>query len=380
MNRTCFLHVGANKTGSSSIQEALFEEVRDPRFHYVSGLLANGSLALGSVFHPSPYDRWVFDAMGCRGEFEDYRGEMSWLLHRQFQKARQKGRHVVVSAEVLWQSSPKGLSELGDYLFRQGLETKVLVYLRHWIPWAGSLFQEMVKGGRADFVLGTGIDADICSVRARLQGLFDVFGRDRVEVHLFDPRGFPGGCVVRHFCGRIGLPLPHSGIYRDNEAFSLPAVQLRFAFNRFMGLEAEYRRPKPPGIGLLLERLSCLRGVPFRLHSSFLSDWLSERQREDEWIHAHTGLSLSDHVPPEDDPYSVATEADLYRFAPETREWIAEQVGQRVVSLPDGEAAARAIALQVDALRRKPPAFAERMADWRGKVRQACMQYRVKLP
>jgi hypothetical protein len=375
MNRTCFLHVGANKTGSSSIQEALFVKVSDLRFHYVSGLLANGSLAFASVFHPSPENRWVFDSMGFGGEFEDFRGRMSWLLNRQFQKARQKDRHVVVSAEVLWQSSPRGLSELRDYLLRQGLETKVLVYLRHWIPWAGSLFQELVKGGRPDFALGIGIDADICSVRARLQGLFDVFGKDRVEVHLFDPRGFPDACVVRHFCGRIGMPLPQNGTYRHNEAFSLPAVQLRFAFNRFMGLEAEYRRPKPPGIALLLERLSALRGVPFRLHSSFLSDWLSERQREDEWIHAHTGLSLSDHVPPADDPYSVATEADLYCFAPATREWIAEQVDQRVVRLPDGEAAAKAIALQVDALRRKPPDFTERLTDWRRKARRVWVMY-----
>jgi hypothetical protein len=370
MTRICFLHVGANKTGSTSIQQSQFFDLRDPGFQYVGGGRPNGSFAISTVFNPSPENQLFFNRAGAAGRFEDYRRRCARQLDRGWTRAIRQGRHAVVSAEACWQSSRQGLLNLRDHLMGMGFEVRVLAYVRPWLPWAGSVFQQMVKSGRGSLVVGLGDDGAIFAVRERLKDLFAVFGRANVAVHRFNPDDFPDRCVVRHFCGQIGMPVPTNRTWRLNESLSLPATQLLYAFHRCSPLGGEGRLPRPPGLQRLLLRLRGLRGPAFRLHSSFLSEWLVERRRDDQWLTANVGFSLAD-IPPPDDEHSVETEADLLRFAPETREWIAERVGQPVVRLPDGEAAAGAIADQVDLLRRKGRSPRERVVELRDGIRNA---------
>jgi len=267
------------------------------------------------------------------------------------------------------------LFNLRDHLAGLGFEVRVLAYVRPWLPWASSVFQQMVKSGRGRLALGLAEDGHIFAVRERLEDLFAVFGRAHVAVYRFSPVDFPERCVVRHFCGQIGMPVPADRTWRLNESLSLPATQLLYAFHRCSDLGGEGRLPRPPGLQRLVVRLRGLRGPAFRLHSSFLSDWLVDRRRDDEWLAPNVGFSLAD-APPPDDEHSVETEADLLRFAPETREWIAERVGQPVVRLPDGDAAAGALADQVDLLRRKGLTPRERVVELRHGIRNAWIRRR----
>ena len=375
-SRTCFLHVGASKTGSTSIQEALFFDLRHPRFQYIGGGLPNGSFALNCAFDPSPENEWTFHALGAGGPFASYRDGFVRRIERGLRRARRSGRHAILSSEATWISSAAGQRNLRARLEAEGLEVRVIAYLRPWIPWVDSLFQEVVKGGRGQLVLGHKTEGRTLRVRERLSGLFEVFGRDRVAVSLFEPRTFPEGCVVRHFCGQIGLPAPAGRSWRSNEGLSLEGVRLRYAFNRFAGPEGEYARPKPPGIGRLLRRLQALDGPPVALHSSLTRPWLDALRADDAWIERELGFSLSDPVGPRADPENaVATEADLFRFPARTREWLAERVGRPVVRLADGEPAARGIAEQVDLLRRRPRTPSEVREDFLEKVRIAAVRW-----
>lgn len=379
MSRLCFLHVGANKTGSSSIQEALFHDLRDPRFQYVGGGLPNGSIAVTAALAPPPENEWLFRQKDEGGDFERYRRHFARQLDRGFARAIRQGRHAIVSSEACWQSSRRALTAVRDRLEGLGFEIRVVAYLRPWIPWASSLFQQMVKVGRNELAVGLERDGYILAVRDRLEDLFEVFGRSRVSVHRFDPAAFPGRCVVRHFCGEIGMPVPPGRAWRSNESLSLPAIQLRYAFNRFSGIEGEHRLPRPEGVNRLMARLRAMPGPAFRLHPDFLAGWLAGRNPDDAWLGANVGFSLFDAAPPKDDGHAVASEADLFRFTPETRASIAAAVGRAPVGLPDGEAAARAIAEQVDLLRRKPGTWSERIHEIRTShrirwiaMREAC--------
>ena len=327
------------------------------------------------MFNPFPENEWFFKRAGVAGRFDDYRRRIAQQFQRGLTRATRHGRHAIVSSEACWQSSRPGLLNLRRYLVDAGFEVRVVAYVRPWVPWSNSLFQQMVKSGRGRLAVGLAQDGFIFSVRERLDDLFSVFGRANVAVYRFTPIDFPDRCVVRHFCEQIRMPVPSGRTWRVNESISLPAMQLLYAFNRCSGLGGEDRVPRAPGLDRLVRRLRTLRGPAFRLHSSFLSDWLRERSREDEWLAANVGFPLSD-VPPPDDEYSVRREADLFRFTPETREWLADKVGQPVVRLPDGEAAAGAIAAQVDMLRRRGRTAREHLVDFRDGVRNAWIRGR----
>lgn len=351
MSRCCFLHVGAPKTGSTSIQDALFHGLGGHRFHYVGGGWPNGSFAVNSVFDPPPENEWTFHAIGQEGRFEDFRDDRARQFEGELEQARRRHANLVISAESIWTSSREGQESLRRRLAEEALDIRVIAYVRPWIPWGTSMFQEAVKGGRKLLVLGHSRDRDVFQVRERLQNLFDVFGRERVTVCLFDPGRFPDRCVVRDFCGRIGLPVSQAGSWNINEGLSLEALKLLFAFNRFSGPVGEWGPPRPPGMPRLLQRLQSLAGPGLELHSSFLRPWVAERETDNEWIEREVGLSLSSEAAGRDSEDAVATEADLFRYSEATRDWLARQVNARVVRLSEGPEAARAVAEQVDQLR-----------------------------
>lgn len=363
MTRRCFLHVGAAKTGSTSIQEALFNHLRDCRFQYVAGGWANGSFAISSVFEPSPENQWTFHAIGRTGTFAEYQAAFARQLHRGFARSRRHRTDVIISAESVWMSSREGQTNLLRRLEDEQLDIRVIAYLRPWVPWINSMFQEAVKGGRSRLVLGQSREGAILRVRDRLQNLFAVYGRDRVSVSLFDPDRFPQGCVVRDFCRQVGFPVPAGRQWRTNESLSLEGLRLLVAFNRHAGPVGEWSRPRPEGYLRLVSRLQALRGPRVELHPRFLEPWLAERRRDDDWIEAEVGLSLSEHPPEHDADHAIATEADLWRYSEQTRDWLARQVGGRMVRLAEGEAAARAIASQVDLLRLRSCSLAEKVDD-----------------
>ncbi len=349
MTRCCFLHVGAPKTGSTSIQDALFRDLGDRRFHSVRGGWPNGSFAVNSVFDPPPENEWTFHAIGHEGRFEDFRERFARRLDEEFDQARHLGAHTVISAESIWTSSREGQENLRRRLAEEQVEIRVIAYVRPWIGWGTSMFQEAVKGGRKVLALGHSRDRDVFEVRKRLETLFTVFGRERVTVGLHDP----GRCVVRDFCARIGLALPSDRRWKVNERLSFESLKLLFAFNRFAGPVGEWGPPRPQGMPRLLERLHDLEGPGLRLHSSFLRPWVAERETENAWIEREVGISLSSEAGEGDAEGAVATEADLFHYSEATRDWLARQVDARMVRLHEGPDAARAVADQVDRLRRR---------------------------
>ena len=349
MSRCCFLHVGAPKTGSTSIQAALFHDLADVRFHYVGGGWPNGSFTVNSVFDPPPENEWTFHAIGSEGRFEDFRDDFARRFEGELERARSRHAHLMISAESIWTASREGQENLRRRLAEEQVDIQVIAYVRPWIPWGTSMFQEAVKGGRKVLAIGRSRDRDVFEVRKRLQTLFDVFGRERVTVGLYDP----SRCVVRDFCKRIGLALPDDRQWRVNERLSLEALKLLFAFNRFAGSFGEWGPPRPQGMPRLLEQLQTLPGPGLALHSSFLRPWVAERETDNDWIVREAGISLSSEPVEQDSESAVATEADLFRYSEATRDWLARQIDAPRIRCAEGLDAAKAVADQVDQLRRR---------------------------
>lgn len=363
MTRRCILHVGAAKTGTTSLQRALCSDLQDPRFMYVSGDSANGSFAITAAFETAPRNEWPFRAANLRGDFATYRERQIRLLAEGFAAAQRTNRDMVISSEESWLSSRECLLGLREALLCRGFAVEVVAYVRPWIPWIHSLFQQYVRMGRRDLDLGSRRDMETLGVREQVSKFHDVFGRGNVEIRLFMPERFPDGCIVRDFCQRLGWSVDSGLSWHSNESLNLPALQLLYAYNRFSGKVGENGPPIPRRYGELPGRLAGLPGPAFRLHSRLLRPFLSRLQADDPWIEKEFGFTLSADRLPRDEEHSIASEGEMFRYAPETLDWLARETGERVLRPGEGETAARAVAAQVEILRSRLP------GSWSGLVR-----------
>lgn len=366
----CTLHVGAPKTGSSSIQDAFFFDLRNPGFHYACGGDLNGSVALTTIYETPPDDQWVYLARGWfTHSFEVYRSRFERGLKRAFRHAVERRSHLIISGESAWLFSRDAMIRLRDELQSLGFDIQVVAYVRPWASWNTSILQQTLKSGRQSIHTRSKRIRSTTDVKQPLERFFDVFGREQVSVHLFAPSRFPGGCVVRHFCEQIGFPVPDNLQWRSNETLSLPAAQLMFAYNRYGGPVGEFAPPVPRGYGELPEKLQGLTEPKFQLHSSLLNPLLEERVDEDAWLQKELGISLLPDRPLVDAEHSVATDDDMINFSPSTLEWLAKATHSSVIKRTTPAETARAVAMQMDQLRQRPITPWERLARLRKRLR-----------
>lgn len=362
----CTLHIGAPKTGSTAIQDALFYSLRDPGFQYAAGGESNGSLAMHALFQDPPENEFFFRRFGSPGgSFSAYRQRMGRQLERGVEQAVRRSAHLVVSAEHFWFYPEAIMRRIREYFTDRGFDVQVLGYLRPWESWVTSLLAHRLLYGRGEFVLTSERDAPLFDVVGNVERLWCVFGRDRVHLSKFDPASFPGGCVVRDFFRQLGLTPPSSPRTPVNASATLPAAQLAYCFHRFCGRVSDVQAGHTPGLFRMIDSLRTLPGPQLRLHEELVSPWLEEHQSQDAWLQRELGFSL-DASRAGDGPSAVKCETDLFEFAPATLEWLARETGRKVIAERSGEGAARAVAQQVNALRRRrysPREMAERIAS-----------------
>lgn len=359
MNR-CTLHVGAHKTGSSSIQDALFSILRDPAFQYAGGGIPNGSFLLNTLFDEPPDNQHLFKLIGQPGgSFSAFRQKIERQFQRAIRHAVDTNAELILSGEYAWVANREVLTRVQHYLNDCGFTVQVMGYVRPWTSWITSRWVQGLREGRREFVIACDNDRRILDVRGNVERLWEVFGRENVSILKFSPVDFPNGCVVRHFCGTLGLKVPEAFKISSNESLSLPAAQFLYSFNRFEGLTVEVSPQKPALYHILKERLQHLPGPLFRLHRTLLEPQLEFCRSRNPWIEQELGFSLADPGILSPEPNSIVDESDMFSFAPQALEWLANQTGQPVIRQRSGECAAREVARQVDLLRLRPRRFGE---------------------
>lgn len=348
----CFLHVGGPKTGSTAIQEALFYHIHDPRFQYVSGGEPNGTLAVSALFDDFPRCEKIFRRFGSPGgSFAAYQSRFARQWTRGVERAVRYGRHIIISAEILWVLPQPVLERLRDSIVSRGFDIHVRGYVRPWHAWLTSLCVHQFVHDRGRFVLTSPWDELNFQVVANVHRLRRVFGHDRCQIFLFDPGSFPGECVVRHFAARVGLRFPEGFALRANEGFSRRAVQLAYCYHKFENPVGEEDLDYPAGKFRMLAMIRQLSGPPLRFHPELLAPWRHQQKEQDSWIERELCFSLDDPPPDGTIDGAIRRESDLFEFDPQTLDWLGRMTGQRVIRDRFGEQAARQVARQVSMLR-----------------------------
>lgn len=314
------LHFGLPKTGSSSIQQSLAQHLNDARFHYVNLGNPNASTAVATMFKAEPASFHLHAKRNANAEeLESLRDRFRRRLRRELRKAR--GRTAIISAEAASGLDEAELHRLCEVVAEQGGAVTAVGYVRDPRGYMESTFQQQVRGGD-DCALVEGARLDY---RARIEKFDNVLGRDHVRLWQFDPLQFPDGCVVQDFCNRLGISFNRTDVVRANEGLPLPALKLLYAYRRF-----------GPGYGsgptavrenvLLIQQLRDCAGPKLRLHAE-LVDPLVEGQRDEiEWVESRLGRHFVEPVGAGDES-AIHSEDDLLDFAPDSLQWLADQLG-----------------------------------------------------
>jgi hypothetical protein len=242
----CWLHIGTEKTGSTSIQTFLAQNR--------AALLSRGWLYAKSAGARTHYSLVAFSLDDERHDatrsvlriadrigLDQFRlklidalareiaasGAATLLLSNELLSARLRNRGEVARLKTLCDSLAS--------------KTKVIVYLRNQADFLVSRYTNVIwEGGTGDFHFNG--RATIADYALLLDRWSEVFGKENIVIRRFEPSDFPDGDLLRDFADSVGLDI------------------------------ADLERPVPSNPSLDMESLIFLRAMNRRLPS-----WLSAR-------------------------------------------------------------------------------------------------------
>jgi hypothetical protein len=380
----CIVHAGMIKTGTTSIQSSLFYAPRSSRYRLLTLDSYFGNVLIGSAF-AGDYgigERFISHGVTARAAAIVPPRSREYL-ERSLKAAADRGCMPILSAEIISGLPRHALARLRAFLADRGWQPRVILYLRAPLDLLESRYQQRLRAGsipsRIPRKPSEYIEYSCRTGYAEpLECLDEVFGREHVALQWFDPQRFPGNCVVRHFCGVAGIPIPEGYTVRENDSLSLDAV--RFIYALFLaGRHSAGNRIDRLHRAVLLERLGELRGPSLRFHPDLTAPFIQRIGQEMAGVEARLGeaLPLSLHHRRSDE--GVRCEPDLLDFSGESLEWLAQANGRRIVRRGRGSVTVNAVVEQLEWLGTMgSPRYAGRvvMAKLRERWQRAVVRHR----
>lgn len=217
------LHIGMEKTGSSSIQQVL-HGYDDGQTIYAPFEWVNHSLPLQVLFKPIDQQSPGLRAQGLdEARFASLREKAQAQLDAALKTDRQR---LIISAEGVLSLKPRQHKALKRSLVKHCEKLRVLAYVREPLSYASSSFQQGLKAGAGNFRV------PVQNFESRLGRVFQVYGEQRIELVYFDPKSFPNGSVVQDFSARVGVDCAQLDDQRANESMAMYAAAALFLWNR----------------------------------------------------------------------------------------------------------------------------------------------------
>ncbi len=245
----CLLHIGTDKTGTTSIQEFLHLNRnrladRGTLFTRSCGEINNHFLAVAAYDLAQRDDLTANLGLQSDNDLTVYQQLLQARLRKELRGAH--ARRVVFSSEHLQSrlKTDRQVDRLRRFLADAGLPSaRVIVYLRDPADLAYSLHSTAVKSGHAgpgpcrpDSEDGTGYDPayfqNVCDHRSTIERWERVFGTGNVLPRLFRRESFVGGDLLRDFIAAAGLPaLAYQFPTQHNEALDFLGLEIMRRFN-----------------------------------------------------------------------------------------------------------------------------------------------------
>jgi hypothetical protein len=232
----CWLHIGVEKTGTTSIQSFLAANR--------AVLLGKGRLypvAPGRVSHLGLVAFALDDdriegsrkAFGLTGaaQIANFRDRLVRELEQEI--AASGASEIIFSSELLSSRlrSRAELARIKSLCARIAGQTKIILYLRNQADFLVSRYTTVIQhGGRDEFRLGWAAVADYTLLLARWAG---AFGHENLIVRRFEPANFVNEDLLADFATTLGLePGELELVPRYNESLDVESLAFMRAINR----------------------------------------------------------------------------------------------------------------------------------------------------
>ncbi|HSC18770.1 MAG TPA: hypothetical protein VLC74_07635 [Rhizomicrobium sp.] len=256
-----WVHIGGEKTGSTSIQHAFAkkrEELKADRILYPQSLGERSHLKLYCFASDGPFDE-LKGQLGVRSEaeVESFRRVLERDLRSEIE------RHVPEVLVISNEHSSSRLfrpSEVGrvyDLLSSFSRQIKIVFYARpQWELLLSAYSTHIKEGGTHPFGMPGPHELEAKYNYRRILELWAArFGAKNIVVRPYASESPVSRDVVSDFCGVADLPAVGESIPRHNTGLSVPALEFLRRFNRLVPRTIDFQfNPLRGNIGHLLER------------------------------------------------------------------------------------------------------------------------------
>ncbi len=322
-SRTCILHIGLTKTGSTTIQEFLFKHMDDERFHYAHADQPNvgqalfyafaGDHSLADPFNVENYSEERLQSMGA-----DIREK---LLHH-FRSHPNK--NMIISAEGMSVLKPEAIAALMDFLKPHFSLIEVVGYVRNPKSHMESSFQQRLKN-----TFDSKINVRVFSPKYRfLLEKFDHFvERENVHIWPFDAKIFPEGDVVMHFCKQLGIRPPASKVTVQNQSLSRNAISLLYTHRRYMR-EPDTGRSGATASRLLIDKLHELKGSKLKFHPDWVVNPIMKNLDQIDWLQQRHDIDFHEDIDAMEKT-GIRSKNELMTYSQEALDWLASELNEK---------------------------------------------------
>lgn len=294
--RTCYLHLGMPKTGSSSIQEA-FYGYSDPTLMYAKLKEKNHGFPLAAAFSDNPQNlrefRWR-ETPPIKIKARVAR------MKNQIEEACSGTKSVIFSAEaVIDQLNPSEFSGLVQKMKTHFDRVVAIAYVRPLGSLASSQMQQRIRMGLREFKLPAP------NYRKRFEPVLNVVPKEDCIFVRFDREDLIGGDIVEDFAHRMSLESAPKSDTVTNESLSAEALGALYAFNRFCApaLRLRYRTK----MRRELERsLLQVGSTKFGLSQDIVSAHVEKHRADIDWIEDVCGFNVTGSARPVPEPIKNA--------------------------------------------------------------------------
>jgi hypothetical protein len=229
MTRTCFVHIGMHKSGSTAIQTA-FDGYDDGKTKMLQVGHPNHSLFLLTLFSTTAMREEAGRQIGVQVESLDtYARSLRDAIIAQFQDG--KANFVISGEELSARLTGQEVANVKTFLSAWFDDIRIIVYLRDPVSYMRSAFQQVARGSAIAF------DFELVqpNYRKRIADWIEVFGRDKVCAVPYDRKAFVEGSIIHDFAHRIGADVSRVGPQIGNESMRAEGFALAYAIRNTLG-------------------------------------------------------------------------------------------------------------------------------------------------
>jgi hypothetical protein len=191
--KNIMLHMGPDKTGSTAIQKTLSSNAA---YFEKIGILFAADLGHKDRLLPIAFCETQARIKQLFNTNKEWGGAKAYLSVLQKRVETTAADTLILSHEGLVHLNETELKELSSFLQSMAEQVHVVLYARSPVSYAISAMSQRVKTGRRAYLKGL---PPVFQYRDVCERIISVFGRENVDMRLFDSKVFPSGDVVMDF-------------------------------------------------------------------------------------------------------------------------------------------------------------------------------------